>query len=550
MKRNLFALSLMIVFVFYAQIAAATINYCDWETGDDDTGDGSASTPYKTIYKCTTGLTGGDECRVAKTGAHTALTGTLTFTDQSDSVATSDDLTSELTAGDFIGKNTDDNLWWRVESLTSTTITLEFEYSGTSEATTAYKMTASDQGSAVSSLQEMDGIATSGSSDTSRIKISGGWDLTGPTQNGETYFVITSATQLGIGLDLNNYSYLEISNLNYAYGYTSIYTSSSSDYVTIDDVHSFGARNGIFINNINTNTNIVKNCNVTATYAAVRVYGQLENFVARSVSYDEAVQFGGGDGLVGTLKNVEVHNMNTSTYAGVHLARGFIFIDNLTITDAPKAILMDNAATAVLVKNLTIDTVTTIYDISSGVFLFKAHNPSITNMTTERAYAMSNWTPIFSLEDGMAWYITDEDGIAGNNRGFVGEGAEVTWPFSANRSGQGRGLKLTPSKTNLHDEYILLVGQYTPAQSGKDVYISFYAKEDASADGETFFAVYQGGRIAMRWQSITLSTDYKLFKFKIDAADVSPYPMLFYFKCIEGYGYSYYLDDFSVSQPQ
>ena len=40
-------------------------NYCDYISGDDDTGDGTNGNPYKTIDKAATGLSGGDEVRVA-----------------------------------------------------------------------------------------------------------------------------------------------------------------------------------------------------------------------------------------------------------------------------------------------------------------------------------------------------------------------------------------------------------------------------------------------------------------------------------------------------
>jgi hypothetical protein len=53
-----------------------TINYCDWPTGDDTTGDGSAGNPYKTITKASQGLAGGDEVRCAKSPDPTDLDGT------------------------------------------------------------------------------------------------------------------------------------------------------------------------------------------------------------------------------------------------------------------------------------------------------------------------------------------------------------------------------------------------------------------------------------------------------------------------------------------
>jgi len=62
------------------------IVYCDWATGDDTNGNGSYSNPYKTITKATTGRTGGDEVRVAKSPEPTSLTGTVGFTQGSTAV--------------------------------------------------------------------------------------------------------------------------------------------------------------------------------------------------------------------------------------------------------------------------------------------------------------------------------------------------------------------------------------------------------------------------------------------------------------------------------
>jgi len=101
-----------------------TINYCDYAAGNDSTGDGSAGNPYKTITKASTGLSGGDEVRVAKSADPSAMAGTMTFTDGSKSVATSVDLTGSLAAKDFVGLNTTGETWWEIASITSTTIRL------------------------------------------------------------------------------------------------------------------------------------------------------------------------------------------------------------------------------------------------------------------------------------------------------------------------------------------------------------------------------------------------------------------------------------------
>ena len=100
----------------------AIVRYVDFVSGSE-AGDGSYSNPYQEIDgNADTGLAGGDEIRVAKSTI-AALSGTLTFTNNSITINTSADLSSTLQAGDFVSKNTEsddpaDNAegWWQVNS--------------------------------------------------------------------------------------------------------------------------------------------------------------------------------------------------------------------------------------------------------------------------------------------------------------------------------------------------------------------------------------------------------------------------------------------------
>lgn len=188
-----------------------TIKYCDYTSGDDTTGDGSSGNPYKTIDKASTGLTGGDEVRCAKSPAHSSLSGTLTWTDGSTTVSTSQDLTGSLSAKDFVGKSNSVTSydWWEISSINATTITLVRPFSGTSEAVASYKMGVTDTGTAASSTTVIQKSNSSGSSKASRLKISGGWDLTGPTQDGFTWFWQSGANRYGYGFSANVKTYLE-----------------------------------------------------------------------------------------------------------------------------------------------------------------------------------------------------------------------------------------------------------------------------------------------------------------------------------------------------
>jgi len=51
-------LTVILYALFFARVALATDVYCDFATGNNTTGDGSAGNPYKTIEKADDGLSG------------------------------------------------------------------------------------------------------------------------------------------------------------------------------------------------------------------------------------------------------------------------------------------------------------------------------------------------------------------------------------------------------------------------------------------------------------------------------------------------------------
>ena len=197
-----------------------SIKYCDFTNGDDGTGDGSAGNPYKTITQASIGLTGGDEVRVAKSTASTNLTGTLGFTINSTAVVGSSTLfTSELAIGDFV-KGGDDQ-WYEVIVITDNThATLFKKYPSATEAgVSSQKLGITSTGAAAASSTAVQTVSVSGSSVASRLKISGGWDLSGtPAQDGQTYFRQmhgTFATRYGYGLYGSSKDYIEIERLHF-----------------------------------------------------------------------------------------------------------------------------------------------------------------------------------------------------------------------------------------------------------------------------------------------------------------------------------------------
>ena len=192
-----------------------TIVYWDFLSGNDSTGDGSAGNPYKTLSKATTGLTGGDEVRCAKSPDPANLGCNLTFTDGSTSVATASDLTAVLGAYDFVSLNTAGETWWEIKSINSTTITLVKAYGGTGGTGTGYKrgITGSIAGVTVANGSSTTAVHTISASGTSgaTLKLSFGWNLSGtPVQDGQTFFFQSNATKGGRAIYASSKNYIEI----------------------------------------------------------------------------------------------------------------------------------------------------------------------------------------------------------------------------------------------------------------------------------------------------------------------------------------------------
>lgn len=265
-----------------------TIVYCDWATGNDTTGNGSAGNPYKTITKATTGRTGGDEIRVGKSPPPTALTGTLGFTNNSTAVTGNGTaFTTELAIGDFI-KGGDGN-WWEVVTINSaTSATLYKNYSGTTQSgVSSQKLGVTDTGAAASSTTQVQVVSSSGTS-SANLKISGGWDLTTETQTGQTFFrqlnTTTFSNRYGYGLYISGKTFTELSNLNFLrYNYGIYYSSSNNNTITGSPVCNSNGYYGIYYYGSNNNTITGSPiCNSNGSYGISYYNGSNNNTITGS----------------------------------------------------------------------------------------------------------------------------------------------------------------------------------------------------------------------------------------------------------------------------
>lgn len=183
--------------------------YTDNITGDDNTGDGTISTPYKTISKAASVAANDDTIRVAGSG-WSAVSGTLTnSTFNTSTIQTSVDLTGELSTGTLISFKDpafgDRKMIYRVLSITTSSISINTATGLTpGVAYEVEKLTTNHYESATAStiFENISGSAVSG------LKIEGGWTSGFTAQDGITSMVYdvstTSNSGTGFLIGINN----------------------------------------------------------------------------------------------------------------------------------------------------------------------------------------------------------------------------------------------------------------------------------------------------------------------------------------------------------
>lgn len=232
------------------------IKYCDWVTGDDLIGDGSAGNPYKTITTASTGLIAGDEVRVGKSPDVTALSGTIAWVQGDHTFVTSADLTGELSQGDFISKGIGwpwGETLYEVNNIGVDFVEVYAVYPGTTETVASFKIETTDTDTDPASTDKVQELMSSGALG-SVIKLSGGWDLTTETKIGHTYFRQVHTTfshRYGYGL-WSAQKYVEISGLSFLrYRYGLRFNSASNTELTGAHLNSNGSY-GLYIYNMST----------------------------------------------------------------------------------------------------------------------------------------------------------------------------------------------------------------------------------------------------------------------------------------------------------
>ncbi len=498
-----------------------TIYYCDYAAGNDSTGDGSAGNPYKTIDKASTGLSGGDEVRCAKSAAPTGLGGTLTFTNGSTSVATSVDMTGSLAAKDFVGLNTAGETWWEISSITSTTITLISKYVGTGGTGTGYKLGVTDTGAAAGSSTVVQQVSASGSSGN-LIKISGGWNLAGtPTQDGQTWFWQSGTNKYGYGLQLSSKSYIELDfgRVGFLRYNRAICLSSSSNNTITSATCNSNSGYGIYLSSSSNNTITSATCNSNSNYGIYLSSSNnntITSATCNSNSYGIYLTSSNNNTITSATCNsnsgygicLSSSNNNTITSATCNSSSIGIYLTSSSNNTITSATCNSNSGYGICLSssnNNTITSATCNSNSNYGIYLNAgsscvcwnyAHDES----TWDNAGKIGEWSgnkqKIVSVKES-------ESGGAARNRVYFYGGYTQDNTAEAD-GGSGKCLQFNPKSATYWIEQDFQV----PVTASTARTVSIKMKDDASFNGNVYLELWYLGELIAGPTEKTMTTSY------------------------------------------
>lgn len=441
-----------------------TIKYCDFVNGNDSTGNGSYSNPYKTIDIASTGLTGGDEVRVAKSPDNVTLTGTLDFIVYTATVTGTNTLFStELSIGDtIIGA---DGYYYDVLTISSdTSITLYKRYTGSTQSgATVQKLGYTSTGTPAASSTNVQSVSSSGSSPDSKLLITGGWDLSTQTQTGVTNFKCIHNT------------------ITYRYGRGLYFTGKS--YVKTDKLSFLRYDLGMYFYAINTFGNEINNANCSncgtsgISIATNATYITLNNCICHGCGTQ-------GFYCTSTCNNIINNGVAGGATYGVLFASasGYNVVNGIIARYCADAVGFVYAYGNVI-NNL--DATSNSFNVSSQYSIGNVINKlvnAVSNMNISGTSTCSE-IPLFSIQDF--------NNVIGDHRMYYDSGM-------ARKDGTN-GVKFTPTSANI---YIGSSFNFA-VDGGSGQTLSFKTQKDADYNGDMQVAVFFNGLKIVDWVTVT-----------------------------------------------
>jgi len=510
-----------------------TIKWSEYLTGDDSTGDGTSGNPYKTITKASIGLSGGDEVRVGKGPADAALTGTLGFTTGDKAlVGTGTLFTSELAIGDFVKGG--DGHWWEVITITSDVLAALFQvYAGNTESgISSYKLGVISTGEAASAATVIQAVSVSGSSEASRLKISGGWDLTTELQTGESFFRQmhgTFATRYGRGLYMNSKSYIEVENLHFL-RYDNCYYMTNCSSIRVTGLLAISAGDeGIYFSSS-------RNCEFVSCIASGCVDKGLYMTSSHSNQFDDCEFYSNpttGVSLIASHANVFRNPIVKRCQSGFYIqrTRAVRIIGYLGEENYVGVYVQDCGSNEIAMVTLNDSHYGLSIDLSLGL---KVSGYSATGNNTEvSVLAGKTWaeTPVVGIQSFKA---------VGDDRQYFEYGMTYRDTTDAR---SGACLKFDPSSAI----YYIRQSFFCKAESGIAQTVKLYMKDDSSFNGDVVAALYFLGERITGWSTWTMTTSYVEQSIVGALGDITEDGMLELRVKVRGTAGNVFADDFSYS---
>ena len=524
--------------------------YVDIINGDDTNGDGSAGNPYKTIGKASLDLTGGDEIRVAKSPDNITLPGTLSWVDGSFTIETSQDLTSILSPGDFIGKGTDwEEGWWEISSITSSEITLAKKYYGSTETLeNCEKLGVIEWTSNTNSLElNVDVGHHGGTSENSRLIVSGGWDLQSETKNGITAIKRASLDRQYNGIYIYA-KYIEITNFifvgfNAGISIKQLYSRDGQKIVHCAVIgNTYGLETSYSTGNTEVDDLLVygnysKGIKDTfARFTNVRVISNYTGIYWLGGSYNNLYIIGNENKAVEGRSNVSLTNVisrDNGISISFHSSYGFcpsIILNNYSSLRDGTALWFGGVGDCYL-KDINIDSSSTGSRFDGGLKIFvnniifnncdKAiYKNGVGDLYFYDAHLLNNNTDITFYGNWLYYqgniYFEKELGIEKNDRNVQ------LYGIIDRESTSPEIIKLTPCFP--FDSFELAPNLILPmkfdVESGNDLNIVLTLKKSPSFDGEVRFLSTFHGEI-LSFETITPTDNYEDYQISISGSQIS-----------------------------
>lgn len=519
-----------------AQPCFATTHYVDLTSGNDGTADGTTTLPYLTIAAADDGLSGGDEIRLKKTAVSTA-SDTMDWTNGSATVATDSDETGNISVGDVICMTSDfsDNEgWWYVDAIDGSSITLDCPYTGVTaaNATTYYMEPATDNGQQLTS---------DGSSISSMLKLTGGWDFSTETRDGFTYW---RATNSASALMFNNADYIELGYVVLASTASTTYESLElyiSDFLDVHDIYIAGITGkGMYLWNINYHLmldKIIATCGSAHShfdFSAMR-FGVAENVYSYGCNYTGgAINIGGYNLVIDTFEILDSagDGVVLQTSEGIIVQNGTI---NTTVDDG--VVFMGDSHSANIANIEFISIGDDAFNAAYGSKMNQVHNPTFTSVTGDEftISATSQVTvPQILYVDGS---YNHSERAGSWTRGSDTAQARSGTCLYIDDNHSGNNPIPTP------------VGMIKVSSTAANINLKIYLKEDGSFNGQVYLAARQDGELVDLWALQTITSSYVQKTVEVASGDLRNGAYLELMAFVRGGAGTVYFDDFSYSQP-